>query len=247
MVVCAMTLDLVILVGDYVSPLDEAMKKYMKKLTSQGIPFSYRHFLSFNFEGKNYKMSHGTFRNKISKLIKNGEVEPYILSRQRYYIVRGLGFRKSKRFNHPSGVPSKQSLSSNINLGIDSTIGNDELNQKTIQTLLGYVLPVLPASSFYIHNFHLHLNISSEIYKQIIIEKIGYKNNGRQYSTMIGTAGVTYTFYPKGTVNVEVKCSDNPFRVETTNDYNNLLLFFNSLRETLSQFLRNTQNIMTGL
>ena len=140
-------------------------------MTSQGIPFSYRHFLSFNFEGKNYKMSHGTFRNKISKLIKNGEVEPYILSGQRYYIVRGLGFRKSKRFHHPSGVASKESLSSNINLGIDSADRNDEVNQTTIQTLLGYVFPLLPASSFYIHNFHFHLSISSEIYKQISIKR----------------------------------------------------------------------------
>jgi hypothetical protein len=192
-------------------------------------------------------MSHGTFRNKIAKLVKIGEVEPYIFSGQRYYIVKGVGFRKSKRFHHPSGVPSKLSLSSDISLGVDLTGKNDELNHTMIQTLLGYVLPVLPASSFYIHNFHFHLNISSEIYRQISIEKIGNKNNGKQYSTMIGKARITYTFYPKGTVNVEVKCSDKPFRVETANDYNNLLLFFNSLRETLSQYLRDTQNIMTAI
>jgi hypothetical protein len=234
-------------VGDNVSPLDEAMKKYMQMLTSQGIPFSYRDLLSVNVEGKNYKMSHGTFRNKIAKLIKIGEVERYLFSGQRYYIVKGMGFIKSKRSHHPSGVTSKQLLSSDINLDIDSTIRNDERNQTMIQTLLGYVLPVLSASSFYIHNLHFHLTISSEIYKQISIKKIGNKNNGKQYSTMIGKTGVTYTFYPKGTVNVEVKCSDNPFRVETTNDYNNLLLFFNSLRETLSQYLRDTQNIMTAI
>jgi hypothetical protein len=64
---------------------------------------------------------------------------------------------------------------------------------------------------------------------------------------MVGKVRVVYTFYPKGTVNIEVECSDNPFRVETTDDYNNLLLFFNSLRETLSQFLRDTQNILTAI
>jgi hypothetical protein len=234
-------------VGENVSLLDEAMKKHMQMLMSQGIPFSYRDFLSFKVEGKNYKVSHGTFRNKISKLVKIGEIEPYIFSGQRYYVLKGMGFRKSKRFHHPSGVSSKQSLSSDINLGVGFTGKTDELNQTINQTLLGYVIPVLPASLFYIHNFHFHLNISSEIYRQISIEKIGNKNNGKQYSTMIGKARVTYTFYPKGTVNVEVKCSDNPFRVETTHDYNNLLLFFNSLRETLSQYLRDTQNILTGI
>ena len=48
-------------------------------------------------------------------------------------------------------------------------------------------------------------------------------------------------------MNIEVKCTDNPFRVETTDDYNNLLLFFKSLGETLSQFLRDTQNILTAI
>jgi hypothetical protein len=191
-------------------------------------------------------MTHGTFRNKISKLVKAGIVEPYFSSGQMFYILKGSGFVKAK-ISNPSGVSSKHPLSSDINLGVGFTGKNDELNQTTIQTLLGYVLPMLPSSSFYIHNFHFHLNISSGIYKQIGIEKIGNKNNGKQYSTMIGKARVTYTFYPKGTVNVEVKCSDNPFRVETTNDYNNLLLFFNSLRETLSQYLRDTQTVMTAI
>jgi hypothetical protein len=230
-----------------VSLLDEAMKKYMRYLTLQGKPFSYRDFLSFKVECNNYAMSHGTFRNKISKLMKIGEVEPYLLSGQRYYIVKGLGL-KSKRLHHPSGVPSKHSLSSNMYEGQSSDVENDKINQNTIiQTLRGYVLPLLSTSLFYIHNLHLHLTISSEIYNRISIAKIQNKNNGKQYATMIGKARVVYTFYPKGTVNVEVKCTNHPFRVESMDDYNNLLLFFNSLRETLFKFLRDTQDIVIAV
>jgi hypothetical protein len=231
-----------------VSLLDEAMKKYMRQLTSQGTPFSYRDFLSFNVEDKNYKMKHGTFRNKISKLVKVGEVEPYIWSGQMYYIINGLGFVKSKRSHHPSGVSLNQSLSSSVYENLSSEPENYNINQNTIiQTLLGYVLPLLPPSLFYIHNLHLHLKISSGIYNRIGIEKIQNKNRGKQYSTMIGKARVVYTFYPKGAVNIELKCTDNPFRVESMDDYNNLLLFFKSLRETLFKFLHDTQDIVIAV
>ena len=36
-------------------------------------PFSYRDFLRFEVDGKEYRMQHGTFRNKISQLIRARE------------------------------------------------------------------------------------------------------------------------------------------------------------------------------
>ena len=33
-------------------------------------PFSYQDFLRFEVDGKEYRMQHGTFRNKISQLIR---------------------------------------------------------------------------------------------------------------------------------------------------------------------------------
>jgi hypothetical protein len=38
-------------------------------------PFSYRDFMEFEVDGKAFKMTHGTFRNKISRLKKSGKVE----------------------------------------------------------------------------------------------------------------------------------------------------------------------------
>ena len=58
------------------SELDCAMLKHMEYLVeSEQRPFTYIDFLSFEVDGKQYKMSHGTFRNKISKLVKSGKVE----------------------------------------------------------------------------------------------------------------------------------------------------------------------------
>ena len=53
--------------------LDYAMKVHMQKIVrGEKRPFSYLDFLEFEVDGKRYSMTHGTFRNKISKLMKDG-------------------------------------------------------------------------------------------------------------------------------------------------------------------------------
>ena len=41
-------------------------------------------------------MTHGTFRNKISKIIQNGEVEINIKSNPNFYTLKGYGFDNGK-------------------------------------------------------------------------------------------------------------------------------------------------------
>ena len=45
-------------------------------------PFSYKDFLKFEVDGNIYGRKHGTFRNKITKLRKKGEVERLYCSRE---------------------------------------------------------------------------------------------------------------------------------------------------------------------
>ncbi|MGI0044887.1 MAG: hypothetical protein ACRD47_14370, partial [Nitrososphaeraceae archaeon] len=52
-------------------------------------PFCYLDFLEFEVNGMKYKVAHGTFRNKISKLIEKGEVRPICYSPQGFYVLRG--------------------------------------------------------------------------------------------------------------------------------------------------------------
>ena len=48
--------------------LDDAMKEHMTYLVySEHKPFSYKDFRYFKCNQKSYEMTHGTFRNKISK------------------------------------------------------------------------------------------------------------------------------------------------------------------------------------
>jgi hypothetical protein len=62
-------------------------------------------------------------------------------------------------------------------------------------------------------------------------------NKGKKTTEVIGTSRVDYTFYPNGTVNVEVRCSNHPFRFHEEEDRSHLLIFFGQLRERLISIL----------
>jgi hypothetical protein len=52
---------------------------------------------------------------------------------------------------------------------------------------------------------------------------------------------VDYTFYPNGTVNVEVRCSNHPFRLQTEEDRGRLLVFFGQIRQVLISILNDSR------
>jgi len=69
--------------------LDDAMQEHMAYLVLiVKRPFCYKDFLLFEVNGKEYRMRHGTFRNKVSKLRKEGEVEVVCSSTQTFYTLR---------------------------------------------------------------------------------------------------------------------------------------------------------------
>lgn len=83
------------------SELDDAMLAHMAFIvSSEGRPFSYRDFLRFEVNGNEYGMGHGTFRNKISKLIKIGIAELCYSSTCAFYTLKGHKFGKPVTTNH---------------------------------------------------------------------------------------------------------------------------------------------------
>jgi len=57
-------------------------------------PFSYVDFIHFEMEGKEYAMTHGTFRNKISELREKGKVELAYNSGIAFFSLSGVRFGK---------------------------------------------------------------------------------------------------------------------------------------------------------
>jgi hypothetical protein len=83
------------------SELDDAMDQHMAYLVlSENRPFSYRDFMHFEVDGKEHRMTHGTYRNKILKLKKDGLVELTYNAGTAFYTLRGHRFGKPMTPNH---------------------------------------------------------------------------------------------------------------------------------------------------
>lgn len=95
--------------------IDYAMKMHIQRLVRvETKPFCYRDFLNFEVNGKKYTMTHGTVRNKISQLIKNGYAQLEYYSGPAFYSLKGVNFTKPKQKmtdNH-TVVPQLSSVSS---------------------------------------------------------------------------------------------------------------------------------------
>jgi hypothetical protein len=113
------------------------------------------------------------------------------------------------------------------------------LDDVVIESLEGYVLPLLKDAPSYIHNMHFKTKIAPECYTEYDIQDLPDvpRNKGKKLFEIIGNARITYTFYPSGTVNIEVKCSNNPFKLETELDRSRILVFFGQVRDRLIIFL----------
>ena len=93
--------------------LDDAMCKHIEYIVcTENRPFSYIDFLTFEVHQQHYKMSHGTFRNKISAMLKAGEIELAYYSKQAFYTLNGIKFTKWMTLDHTGGTLSSTSICS---------------------------------------------------------------------------------------------------------------------------------------
>jgi hypothetical protein len=97
--------------------LDDAMYEHMKYIVFvEKRPFSFKDFYRFEVNGKEYKMEHGTFRNKISKLNRNGMVCLDYYSHIAFYTIKETKFGKSTiTQDHTGGITSYNSSNNGRN------------------------------------------------------------------------------------------------------------------------------------
>jgi hypothetical protein len=109
------------------------------------------------------------------------------------------------------------------------------LHYVTIQTLEGYVLPLLAEAPLFVHNMQFKTKVLPEYYDQI---KLPYYrgNNGKHHQEIIGSTLVNYVIY-KSTVNIQTTCSDNPYKLETEEDRFRIIEFFGQIRAGLINLL----------
>ena len=90
------------------SDLIDAMLMHIHHLVhEEQRPFSYLDFMKFAVDGQEFKMTHGSFRKKVSKLMKEGLVEVSYRSNIAFYTLRNVKFHKVSRIamtgNHTGG------------------------------------------------------------------------------------------------------------------------------------------------
>jgi hypothetical protein len=108
-----------------------------------------------------------------------------------------------------------------------------------LQTLEGYVLPLLPKAPLFIHNMHFKTKLSEECYSELNLPT--HKGNGGKYHTeIIGNTRVNYIFYSSGIVNVDTACSRNPYKLETEQDRARMHSCLGQIRDRLILLLHDT-------
>jgi hypothetical protein len=135
------------------------MIMHMKYLVLQEHrPFSCTDFMRFEVNGKEYSIAHGTFRNNISCLIKEGLFEIAYRSNIAFYTLRGVKFGKASRIavtgNH-TGVPySSASVSS---VSTSSSLSSNPIYRS---------IKDLPLDKRSVHDLHLRF-ASPQIYATV--------------------------------------------------------------------------------
>jgi hypothetical protein len=194
------------------------MKMHINNLVLvENTSFCFRDFLDFDVDGEHYSMAHGTFRNKISKLVRNGIVELQFYSGPAFYSLPGHNFTKRKIMTGDHAVvtsmSSMSSLSSNFidNLPADQNAVHDirfRFKVEGIWSILSAQYPEFP---------------KNETSKDIFLDSLN--NNELK---------ITTTVHHTDTVTVAVGCSMNPVIV----DCKGIIRLSNALTRVEERLLR---------
>ena len=228
------------------SELTEAMIIHMHYLVyDEQRPFSYVDFMKFEVDERKFGMSHGTFRNYISCLIKEGLVEVAYKSNITFYTLRGKKFDKSTKLamtgNHTGDCRSLISVSTP-----PPSVSSPSSNP------LYRILKDLPLDKSSVHDIRLRFNspqIYTIMFSAISGKSLGYDGtiNSRSKDILlpawkIRDLLVKATIHCTDTVSITIGCSLNP----VTLDINGIIRLTNALsvvEERISRLVEGSRNV----
>lgn len=177
-------------------------------------PFSYLDFIRFEVDGHDYRMAHGTFRNNVSVLMKEGLVEVSYKSNIAFYTLRGVKFGKTSRIvmtRDHTGVHSSSVL---------VPWSTSSLTSHPLYRLIRD----LPLDKCSIHDLHLRFE-SRQIYE---LTSLSISNGTLGYDYAVNTKSkdillkfweingllIKVTIHRTDTVSVVIGCSINPIAMD---------------------------------
>jgi hypothetical protein len=210
-------------------------------------PFSFKDFLNFEVNGKEYKMEHGTFRNKISKLNRNGTVELVYNSHIAFYTLKGY---KSGKFpithDHTGGTISYNSSGRSSISNNDISITNH--NHKSGNGYLYDSIMSLPLEHNSIHDIRLNFKakgIWSMLYnhynnKSNLELSMNKYNKDILFSTWkLNDILIRVTVHKTDTVSIIVACTLRPISI----NFNGISKFTEMLTRTEERITNTIKNI----
>jgi hypothetical protein len=226
------------------SKLDEAMLQHMRYLVfTEGRPFSYRDFRDFEVNGENYGMTHGTYRNKISKLKKTGEVEDEYNAGVAFYTLKGHRFGKAKTrmmtMMTPMMTPNHTVVSP-----VTNVINNNEITILPIYKAIQRFPPDRKA----LHNIRLRFQVEDSW--TILQSSSKYKPNAVSkdiHLPVLNTdnLNIRIIVHRTNTISVIVGCSNAPI-VINTEDIIRLCTALTRAEERLSRIIDDCGNSLPG-
>ena len=184
----------------------------------------------------------------IGKINKNGK-KPSILftldnertNPQQYYpscIKATIIENKIKRLIDPTGANYNNKASSYYPLH------NDNEQQMVLSFLTQ--LSLLPFEQLNMHNIHILTIVDKSHYEEISQKPCCDNNKTKIQRERIGLREIVYKFHKRGSIEIEIACSKNPFPIETNNDVNNYFVFLGQVKDRLANILHDPrENIVT--
>ena len=136
---------------------------------------------------------------------------------------------KRYRLIDPTGVTYSNKGHSSSTYPLHNAIEN-----QIVQSFL-FQLSLLPFQPLNMHNIHLWTIIDKRHYEELKLKPAF--NKTKIVRERIGLRDVIFQFNKKGSIEIEVGCSRNPFPLETAYDVLNIFVFLGQVKERLAIIL----------
>jgi hypothetical protein len=197
--------------------LDEVMLNHIKNIVFvEKRPFSYLDFLSFNVRGEKYTMSHGTFRNKMSRLVRKGIAELEYKSNIAFYTLKGTNFGRRKMMMTRLMTPN--------HMGVDGVtepnsviMANTDLMESASPTICDIIMDIPPSKNA-LHDIHYRFKVP-DIWNILYLSK-KYEPDAVSKDITVNMLSneqvrILTTVHRTDTVTVIAACSNAPVVVDT--------------------------------
>jgi hypothetical protein len=201
-------------------------------------PFSYLDFLNFEVDSISYRVNHGTFRNKISNLIKEGMVEIAYKSHPTFYTLKNVTFGRNHRVTHHHMGVSPFTTQQFSNNPIYRIIRDLPLDKNSVHDIRLKV---------HVQNIH-HIISSNTATNQIYDPHINPVSKDISLSVwQIENLDVKVVIHKTDTISVIVGCSYSPIAVDVAGIIrltNALAVVRERLTTLVSQVCGNSSNVI---